>query len=424
MAPTEKNNLRPLPPSSEICYFLGAGFSKASKYELPTAEGFLSRDARIYCRGKLNERGTIPVSNHRDFQELLGRIEARYGALTSLNLESVMTDLYERTAGIGGPWSNRDVAYVDRVLPFKDPQFRSVAPEGIAMAPPPEGTDLQRDYKLLLLYVVLRLRIVEMGEDECPMVRRFLNTLRLRDSIVTLNYDTMIERHWTIGAGERPLPDERARLLGYYIGLPTPGYLSNPQMLVDVQPRTRGYFAKLHGSVDWRSCPEPMCPNHRYIESTDRQRPDMVDGAEQWHCAACASVPETVIIPPVAGKPFDRFPKLRLMWLQAFRALRLAPRWVFMGVSFAPTDTHLRSLVRAASEEWFPTETPGLGQICVVNKGKNCQEAAERLWQCLSPRVQKKLRTEVGGIATFASVDDYLAAVESTDSSRESDPAR
>ena len=50
MAPTEKNKLRPLPPSSEICYFLGAGFSKASKYELPTAEGFLSRDARIYCR--------------------------------------------------------------------------------------------------------------------------------------------------------------------------------------------------------------------------------------------------------------------------------------------------------------------------------------------------------------------------------------
>jgi hypothetical protein len=424
MAPTEKNNLRVLPPSSEICYFLGAGFSKASKYELPTGEGFLSRDARIYCRDKLNEKGTIPVSNHPDLHELLGRIEARYGDLESLNLESVMTDLYERTAGIGGPWSNRDVAYIDGVLPFKDAHFQAAAPEGIPMAPPPEGTDLQRDYKLLLLYVVLRLRIVEVREDECPMVRQFLNTLRLRDSIVTLNYDTMIERHWTVGAGERPLPDQRVDLLGYYIGLPTPGFHSNPRMLVDVQPKTRGYFTKLHGSVDWRSCPEPMCPNHRYIESTDRQRPDVVDGGEQWHCAACASVPETVIIPPVAAKPFERFPKLRLMWLQAFRALRLAPRWVFVGVSFADTDTHLRSLVRAASEEWFGVGVAGLGQICVVNKGCKSQEAADRLWECLAPRVQEKLRTEVGGIATFASVEDYLAAVESTDRSRAPDPAR
>ncbi len=433
MTPTTKDNLRPLQGSHSICYFLGAGFSAQSNYRLPTAVGFLSREAPVYSHDWRGQKGSICASEREDLLQLLLRLEARYGELGLLNLETVMSDLYERTAGIGQPWGDRDAAYVDQVLPFENPGLRPVAPRGIRLAPRPEGSDLRRDYELLLLYIALRLRTVEVAPDECPMARRFLDTLRLRDSIITLNYDTIIERQWTRSPEYRTLPDERVDLLGNYIGAPACGHQTGPAMLDDVQPGARGFFAKLHGSVDWRSCPDPMCPNHKHIASTSRRRPGTLNGAEQRNCAACGSVVQPVIIPPVATKPFERFPKLRLMWLQAFRALRLAPRWVFIGVSFAPTDTQLRSLVRAASEDWVPTGIADLGQICVVNidnqarreEGDQLRErAVDRLRQCLSPRAQQKLTTEVGGITTFASVDDYLAAVQCTDDSRDPDPMR
>jgi len=424
MAPTVKGSLRAIPPPSEICYFLGAGFSKASNYELPTANEFLSRDALIYCRDRLNQKGTISVSKHPDLSQLLIRLEARYGDVGSLNLEDVMSDLYERSAGIGEPWSNRDATLVDRVLPFRDPDVRAIAPDGIPVEPAPEGSDLGRDYGLLLRFICLRLRVVEASDDECPRVHRFLSTLRRRDSIITLNYDTIVERHLTRRQGDTPVGCERLEMLNVWIGPPgsTHGGAGVP-IIEPFQPTERGYLVKLHGSVNWRACPRPMCPNHWYIQPTEGLRPEMGDGVEQGRCTACGSIPDVVIIPPIALKSFDRFPKLRLMWLQAFHALRLAPRWVFIGVSFAPTDMQLRSLVRAASEDWFPTGIAKIGQICVVNKGSDaCLEAADRLWQCLSPRVQRKLSTDAGGITTFGSVDDYLAAVESTDVSRAPDP--
>jgi hypothetical protein len=162
-----------------------------------------------------------------------------------------------------------------------------------------------------------------------------------------------------------------------------------------------------------------MCPNHWYIESADQPRPDALDGAEQWHCAVCGSIPDTVVIPPVATKPFDRFPKLRLMWLQAYHALRLAKRWVFMGVSFAPTDMHLRSLLRAASEDWIGAQIPG--QICVVNTDV---KVADRLRECLSPSAQNALTASDQGLSIFASIHDYLTAVERIDAGRSPDPDR
>jgi hypothetical protein len=423
MAPTVKDNLRPIPPASEICYFLGAGFSAASRYRLPTAEGFLSPDALIYCCNALNQKGTIRVSDHPDLPQLLSRLEARYGELRSLDLESIMSDLYERSAGIGQPWSTRDPALVDRELPFKASDLRRIRPDGIPLHPAPEGSDLGRDYQLLLLYICLRLRVPEGRDDECPLVQALLETQRVRDSIVTLNYDTIIEHHRGQRRDKHGVWDPRVDVLHYYLGLPSPGHQTGPRMLQQVGVEGRGFYAKLHGSLNWRSCPRPICPNHWYIESTDRPGSDAAESSEAGRCSVCGSLPETVIIPPVATKPFDRFPKLRLMWLQAFRALSRAPRWVFIGVSFAPTDMQLRSLVRAASEDWFPTGIAGVGQVCVVNKGdKGCHEAADRLWECLSPRVQRKLSSEAAGIATFASIEDYLGAVQSTDGHREPDP--
>lgn len=413
LATMVKNKLQDVGNKGQICYFLGAGFSKASKYQLPTADGFLSLDMPIYCRDAVNEKHEIGVRARLDLSGLLSRLEARYGDLNSLNLESVMSDLYERSSGLGRAWINRDASFVNELLTPGKSHWSTDQP------PPPDGPELSRDYALLLLLICLRLRVVDATNDECLTTRRLLSTVRLRDSIVTLNYDTIIERHLTEQVDGRPEPDERAKELDIYIGPPPSVYDGAASMFGRFQPRGRGFMAKLHGSVDWRSCSNPDCPSYRYIERAERWRRDDLEGAEQLNCVHCGNIPDTVIIPPVSTKSFERFPKLRLMWLQAYHALRIARRWVFMGVSLAPTDMHLRSLLRAASEEWLGAEVPGVDQICIVNKDDSaCSKVARRITECLPPQVQAVPGGSQPRIATFASIDDYLAEAERVDSTR------
>jgi hypothetical protein len=420
MAALTPNRLMPIAEETgkeQICYFLGAGFSYDSRYHLPLTTGFLDRNALIYARGALNERLKVRADDHPELGPLLTRLEKRYGDLAYLNLEDVMTDLHVRTAGIGRPWTVHDPAGID--LLARSPG-KLAHDEYMRIESHEPASDFSRDYGLLLLYICLRLRVAELEGEFCEKTLRLLRSLRRRDSIITLNYDTIVERHLVRERAGRTLGGERVDVLHHWIGPPGSAFLGKALAIFDrCMPIERGFLAKLHGSVDWRSCSNPDCLNYRYIGPIDREDFPSFDGAEVINRTACAQPLETVIIPPVATKAFTRFPKLGLMWLQAYHALRLANRWVFMGVSFAPTDMHLRSLLRAASEEWFGAQVQGLGQICVVNPDK---KVTDRLWESLSPRVQKVLDAPGQGIATFASIDDYLVAVECTDAARAPPP--
>jgi hypothetical protein len=418
------NSVEPLSDdrgTDQICYFLGAGFSSDSAFQLPVADGFLDASCSIYCRDAQNCIVQKPVSEHRELAALLRRLESRYGRLSGLNLETVMSDLHVRTIGIGRPWEIRDPASIAFVPESGE---AATVPLGAAAADP--GHDLGRDYELLLLYVCLRLRLVEVTKEQCTRTKRLVGKLLHRDSVLTLNYDTLIERH-IIGFMEAvSLTEGRVGRMHRWIGQPVPAreWLPPPMFARRVRGGP-GVLAKLHGSVDWRSCANPECPNYRYIQSIDWFSKPVPDYPDIVVCMACGSRMDTVIIPPVSTKSFERFPKLNMMWLDAYEALRFARRWVFMGVSFAATDMHLRSLLRAASENLETSDGRQAmpPQICVANRDQEgSKRAATALMECLSPRTKQAMAARPAAISTFDSITKYLDCAEPVDRDRKPAP--
>ena len=401
----QMNSLRALSPDDRVCYLLGAGFSAAVDDNYPTACNFLMRKIPRYTvtKGKLELDFKDYDEGEPDLKGLLCRIKEQYGCLDSLNLEHVITDLYVRAFGLGRAW--------ERAVSL----HRSHHPV----------FELQEDYRKLIEYIRLRLDYLAEYPDEHRLARRFVKALRRSDSVLTLNYDTVVERH--LDSKDKA---KRLKRLQNAIGPPGSGCLGPPApMFRGRAPGERGVFAKLHGSIDWITCPNENCPNRHYIQAISAYYPANRDGPKfagmnRSHCDTCGWSSEIVIVPPTAAKPFERFPRLSVMWSQAHEALRQAQRWVFIGVSFAATDFHLSTLLRAASRDAraFRGTRKHTGQICIVNKGKEAAEDVKGgLLSALSREAKKCVADDENPIVPFESLEQYLHTVEDVDANRKDD---
>jgi len=381
--------LRSLPENASVCYLIGAGFSRASRLELPTAVGFLSREWRIPpCEG-LTSGDTIRAS--APHLMALDFIQSEYGPIETVNLETVLTDLHIRCTGIGRSWEQ-------------------------------ELGELQRVYESLIRYIESRLMVSKIDTTPCPLVSRFVTCIRSQDHILTLNYDVMLESH-IINSCIRALKTLTSSIvtvtapfcLGWGQGVPA--------VLEAHDARRRGFFAKLHGSIDWNTCPNRECPNYTSISITSPwARASKDPSGAQFRCGTCGSFPETVIIPPVAAKSFQRFPKLGIVWHRAANCLRCSHRLVLLGVSLAETDFHLESLLRRSlNQSMFAVESECSVplQICIVNRGRQGVEAVrQRLKRILPPMIGRRIQAKSVELVFFDSVQDYVSACESVDATR------
>ena len=403
----QRAELIPTQPQASICYLLGAGFSAASRFRLPVSQGFLTRTFEFH---QLDNGGVHEVpklvrveadyqAGRRDFAGLLDRLEEQYGPLESLNLEAVMADLHIRAHGLGLAWE----------------------PSEPVTGHPLSVSELQRDYRALLSYIAVRLRVPCREPGECALTRRLVMSLRRQDSVLTLNYDTLIERHL-----DAHKLRERVDRMDHWIG---PAGSADggdaPARFRDHERLQTGVFAKLHGSIDWLTCGNDRCPEHDYIQSARRLQRECVRLNAELRCSTCGRSAETVIIPPTATKVFDRFPKLNVMWLQSYLALRRAQRWVCIGVSFASTDFHLSSLLRAAARDarYFQKQPHDPAQICIVSRSyESAENSGRRLFQSLPPHVRQLIDNGTIRLSAFESVQQYLETVENSDGNRHDRP--
>lgn len=394
----------PVEVHAAVCHFLGAGFSAATRFEVPVSRGFLREEWEFHepdgGGGSTLVRARYD-QGRPDLTNLLARVSQQYGPLKNLDLEAVFSDLYVRAFGLGRAWETSQCVGAEGDFTIRA---------------------LKRDYAALVAYIVAYLRSKSEEPEACPLVTRFVERFKHQDCILTLNYDTILERHCTSAQ-----PSHRVMLMGYRIG---PAGSTNggvaPPMFRNLRHDQRGIFAKLHGAIDWSTCPNRACPNHRYIQSDSPwYGPRFERTGPHPRCVDCGRSVEPVIVPPIGTKPFARFPKLSVMWSHAYEALRRSQRWVFMGVSLATTDVHLQALVRSASRDapYFGQGAASPGRVCVVSKTyDDARAVAQRLVAALSPNALEVLRDHRDGIALFQSVEEYLAASAETDRDREDRP--
>ena len=93
---------------------------------------------------------------------------------------------------------------------------------------------------------------------------------------------------------------------------------------------------------------------------------------------------EKIFIYPTSYKQFSLFPKLRVIWQEAYRIFENATHYVLIGYSLPETDYHVRNLIRKA---------------CFFGKGRSWR-IVDPDWNNILKRL-KPLIEEQGNSVTF-----------------------
>jgi len=314
-------------------YFLGAGASNGSIFGLPTMEGFFREDELALD----------------DFSELREFTETIFPKILpgKLNLEDVITYLelsIDRFGSFGKrPYGN---------LYSARQQFNQ--------------------------YVRRRLTYESVDDKNwCPRFEKIFRGLGKNDTIITLNYDLVIDHTLEAVAHEN---SKRDKFLwrGKLRSLLCPPIYANGRMGVYVDEREweSGWYLKLHGSIDWCYCPNPNCLSHQIMNvfsgSSD-------DGTHV--CSSCGSSIEMAIVPPTMHKAFGKYPKLGVIWSIAHQELIASSSIVFIGVSFRPSDYYLSWLMKSSC---LKTKNR-VRSVVVVDK---CESAVGRIEQLIGVKLK------------------------------------
>ena len=105
---------------------------------------------------------------------------------------------------------------------------------------------------------------------------------------------------------------------------------------------SKGYYLKLHGSIDWVYCNNKSC--RAYAKTYP-----VIDYNATYFCAECHEQMVNLIIPPVLNKRYNQYPFIRKLWNTAVKELEFAEELIIWGYRLPPTDFYSNWLLRQAS---------------------------------------------------------------------------
>lgn len=207
----------------------------------------------------------------------------------------------------------------------------------------------------------------------------FFDRLKDNDTIITYNWDLLLDNIL-----------DRERIISNIknIGQVENGILKKQylRMLMDLsayrdlswdrtsapyeQYNSKGYYLKLHGSIDWLYCPNEDCGLYSKVFPVKN-----VSGGcliADYKCHECSSRMKHLIIPPILNKNYSSFPFVKKLWNIALEELQSADELVIWGYRLPPTDFYNRWLFRQKSDK--------LKKVIIINP------------KCFRKRKNKELR--------------------------------
>jgi len=177
---------------------------------------------------------------------------------------------------------------------------------------------------LLLVFQMLSKVGSATGENG---YKRLVTRLGPYDTIITLNYDTLLDSA-LFDEGWNPM-------VGYCIAGGTKKIKWKPKNLVPASKVSNIHLLKLHGSLNWF-----VRGSFVNLSSVFDKKPVNISVPREREIAGHVRQ----IIPPIYGK-FFRHDHWRRLWRLAHEALQKADLLVVVGCSLVDTDFHLRALI-------------------------------------------------------------------------------
>jgi NAD-dependent SIR2 family protein deacetylase len=176
-------------------------------------------------------------------------------------------------------------------------------------------------------------------------------------SIITLNYDTLLEQGFDFLFRKHGYIDYSIHLMNYdkLVELQEFNFWVNPREPINIQPNEDPVpikIIKLHGSLNWKYC---NCCNHTLLTPWDRKidlnRGKLIghtfpDETEyDYFCPIDRTEFQTLIMPPSYIKSLNN-PVVTQLFAEASREIRMSRKIVFIGYSLSDADVHIKALFK------------------------------------------------------------------------------
>lgn len=287
--PLTERHVQQIMSGDRTVYFLGAGASNASSFELPTMDRFFRNDG-------------LTVDDFPDLHKFIKHCFPRM-SIDELSLEDIITYL-ELGIDRFGSFGKR----ADPYLYAARDQFNDYVRKRLTYGP-------------------------VNGSSSCPQFEKIFQHLKPKDTVITLNYDLVTEN--TLGADDLRY-DKMVELL-------SPTLRTTAPVGVHEWDFENGWYLKLHGSISWCFCPNPNCVGHQFMTVLERRQGDIPP-----FCNSCGYPIEMAIVPPTMNKAFGKYPRLGAIWSLARRELAAATSIVLIGISLRPSDYYLSWLIKTS----------------------------------------------------------------------------
>lgn len=196
-------------------------------------------------------------------------------------------------------------------------------------------------------------------------MRRFLDRLGPNDSILSLNYDIIVDNA-LVSRSERIDYGVSVRYALERYTTPKP-YESQERprrnRLRNRRPSPNHPLHKLHGSLNWLYC--PSC-QHLDVTIGRKGVSYLYEEGSDFTCPVCFGPYVPLIITPTLLKTYDNI-LLREIWRQAEDNVSKADEVVFIGYSMPDADVQLRCMLkRALYTNRIRPKTGGGTSNCII----------------------------------------------------------
>ena len=317
---------------SKTVWIIGAGASKShSGGRFPTADRLLAHLLDRYFSSPLTElnKGTLAPDSE------VGMLAFRKYLLKRLG-----QDLSDRST----------VQDLEAILGFIESDIEVYQDPSLLLA---------RDF----LVHLVRVGLVAIHGDETDNrgeYHQLADSLTPADSLITFNWDILLDnalgRELLVTSEGPPSYGKSARqyeaFFRRFSGV-SAGSIENlsPPGPVSVGSAFEGIFLKLHGSIDWLACANPLCENRQLVFPLR---------AVEARCGVCLEQLHAVLVPPVVVKRVREWAVLRRLWTRAAAEVGAADELVIWGYSLPAIDFQSRWLLSHA-------QTGGLERIAIIN---------------------------------------------------------
>ena len=245
------------------------------------------------------------------------------------------------------------------------------------------------------------IRYTSWNKDSSPFLRKLIASLKDTDSIVTFNWDTLIDQELEAANTKisKALLDGLAKSAN-----PDRGAVVEDNS-IRIKQLHSGSFLKVHGGINLTHCTSLNCYRHEspYVWRSSEETP------AYWQCGECGSSTQETILSPHGAKTYASGRFFRHQANLAAEKLSIASKIVVIGYSFPVFDIEARSMLRCSrlddndSEAW-------LSEVSIVDP-KTVQKSH------ISPIVNLLGLDNIHAhghkvnLKLYKSVDEYMAAI-------------